>query len=222
MFVWDNNPKVVAQMQQCTFFFFKMRMCVAAVVGKTQLQCVLLSTQRRETAVRTRGCTDKSPKVLRGFTGVLTIAALGDFDWTVCIHKSTLSQAPFSPFLQVLLCVPCLNWRHTICLVATTNCISELESRAQACLVLPFKVLFLWDFLHKLRPMSEMKWSLDSLFTFKLCRRLWNVPGEEMFLFALNGIYLTSVYSSDPSEARASYSGGTWVPPTYATLCCAL
>lgn len=52
-------------------------MCVTAVLGITHFQCVLLSAQWRETAVRTRGCTDKSLKVLGGFTGVLTIAALG-------------------------------------------------------------------------------------------------------------------------------------------------
>lgn len=73
MLVSDNDVKVVVQMQQCTFFFFKVRMCVTAVVGKTHLQRVLLSAQRRETAVRTRGCTDKSPEVLGGGGGVVWV-----------------------------------------------------------------------------------------------------------------------------------------------------
>lgn len=71
-------------------------MCVTAAVGKTHLQCVLLSAQRRETAARTRGCTDKSPKVLGGFTGVLTIAALGGH-LLDCLHIQVNTFLSFFP-----------------------------------------------------------------------------------------------------------------------------
>lgn len=84
-----------------------MKMCVNAAVGKTHLQCVLLSSQRRETAARTRGCTDKSPKVLGGFAGVLTIAAWGGL-LLDCLHiqvntfsGSFLSFSPGSALLSL-------------------------------------------------------------------------------------------------------------------------
>lgn len=86
-----------------------------------------MSTQRRETALKTRGCTDKSPKVLVGFTVASTIAALEDFYWTICIHKLKLSLAvffllcvlalfccPLPLFILQTYHLPCSTWQNGI------------------------------------------------------------------------------------------------------------
>lgn len=133
MLVSDNDVKVVVQMQQCTFFFFKVRMCVTAVVGKTHLQRVLLSAQRRETAVRTRGCTDKSPEVLGWGVGWVFHMSFhnSSFGRTFTGLSAYTSQhflRLFSFFLYrfcfAFHCLHCLHWRHTIFLVGTTKWIS--------------------------------------------------------------------------------------------------
>lgn len=181
MLVSDNDVKVVVQMQPCTFFFFKVKTCVTAVVRKTHLQCVLLSAQRRETAVRTRGCTDKSLEVLGGFTGVLTIAALGglllDYLHT---QVNTFSGSFLSCYIgSVLLSVFALEAHYLPCWHYKMDFITGTPGTTL--FGFSSKVWYHRDLLHKLWQMSEIKWRFDSLFTFKLGRLPWNLTGKEIF-----------------------------------------
>lgn len=150
MGVGKNDAKVVVQLQQCTVFFFKMKMCVTAVVGETHLQRVLLSAQRRETAVRTRGCTDKSPEVLGGFTGVLTIAALGGLLLDYLHTRVNTFSGSFLAFYigSVLLSAFALEAHYLPCWHDKMDFMTGKQSTTL--FGFSSKVLHPWDLLHKL------------------------------------------------------------------------
>lgn len=196
-----------------------MRMCVSAVVGKTHLQRVLLSAQRRETAVRTRGYTDKSPQVLGGFTGVLTIAALGGL---LLDYLHTRVNTFFGSFLSFFYRFCSAFHVCTLSfLLARQNGFHNWKAEHILVCFSPSEVLYHPDFLCKLWQMSEIKWRFDSLFTFKLGRPLLNVTRhiQNFFLFfilAQNSNNLTSVFTSSLSES--CYSLETCIQLTYAVL----